>query len=420
MDRDQWQEIMAVLGRNKLRTALTAFGVFWGIFMMVIMLGAGKGLRNGATSEMGGWATNSMFMWTQGTSMPYKGFGRGRYFQLRNSDVEAIREQIDEIDIISPRNQLGGWRGTNNVTRGDKTGAFDLYGNYPEHHKIEIIKLVQGRFLNDGDMTEKRKIAMIGKQVYETLFLPGEDPIGEYIQVQGVNFKIIGLFKSNGADRDRGEDQERSIYVPFTTFQTAFHLGDRVGWLAMTSKPDVPASEAGEKVKALLKKRHSVHPDDPRAFGSWNMQEEFNKMTGLFVGIKGLSLIVGILTLIAGAIGVSNIMLVVVKERTKELGVRRAIGATPWTVIKQIVLESVTLTAIAGVLGVLIGVWGMEAVANVLATSGTDAEFFKNPEVELNVVLMALVILIIAGVLAGIIPARKAVSVKPVDALRAE
>jgi putative ABC transport system permease protein len=420
IDRDQWREIWMVLSRNKLRTVLTAFGVFWGIFMMVIMMGAAKGLKNGATSAMNGWSTNSMFMWTQGTSMPYKGFQRGRYFNLRNSDVEAIKEQVNEVDIISPRNQLGGYRGSNNAVRGTRTGAFDLYGDYPEYNKIEKVKLLKGRLLNDGDIIEKRKIAVIGKTVYETLFKDGEEPIGEYIKVKGVNFKVVGLFTSNGADMDEAEEQMRSIYVPFSTFQTAFHLGDKVGWLAITSKPNVPVSIVGEKVKSLLKERHSVHPDDRRAFGSWNMEEEFSKMTGLFTGINGLSLIVGMLTLIAGCIGVSNIMLVIVKERTKELGIRRSIGATPWTVIKQIILESVTLTILAGVFGVLLGVWIMEGVAFGLDNAGANGQFFKNPEVELRIVLFALIVLVTTGLLAGVIPAQRAVSVKPVDALRAE
>lgn len=420
IDKEQWSEIWMVLSRNKLRTFLTAFGVFWGILMMVVMMGAGKGLKNGATSKMGGWATNSMFLWTQSTSIPYKGFQRGRSVSLRNADIEAIKSGIPEVGIVAPRNQLGGFRGSNNVVRGTKTGAFDLYGDSPDYSKIQIMDLVQGRMMNDGDMAEKRKIAVIGKSVYEALFEIGEDPIGEFISVKGVNFKVVGMFQSNGADQEDAAEQEQSIFVPFSTFQNAFHLGDRVGWMAITSKPGIPVSLVGTKVKSLLKERHSIHPEDQRAFGSWNMEEEFSKMTGLFVGINGLTLIVGILTLIAGAIGVSNIMLVIVKERTKELGIRRAIGARPITVMKQVVLESITLTVVAGMLGVILGVWAMELLAFVLESAGGGSEFFKRPEVELRIVLIALIILVIAGLLAGLIPAKRAVSIKPVDALRAE
>lgn len=420
IDKEQWSEIWMVLSRNKLRTFLTAFGVFWGILMMVVMMGAGKGLKNGATAKMGGWATNSMFLWSQRTSMPYKGFQRGRAASLRNSDVEAIKSEIAEVDLVAPRNQLGGFRGSNNVVRGTRTGAFDLYGDSPDYSKIQILELVQGRMMNEGDMAEKRKIAIIGKTVYESLFKIGEDPIGEYISVKGVNFKVVGMFQSNKADLESSEEQERSIYVPFSTFQNAFHLGDRVGWLAITSKSGIPVSIVGEKVKILLKERHSIHPEDERAFGSWNMEEEFTKITGLFVGINGLTLIVGILTLIAGAIGVSNIMLVIVKERTKELGIRRAIGARPFVVMKQVVLESITLTVVAGVFGVVLGVWAMELLAFILDSSGGGSEFFKRPEVELKIVIIALLILVIAGLFAGLIPAKRAVSIKPVDALRAE
>lgn len=420
IDKEQWAEIWVVLSRNKLRTFLTAFGVFWGILMMVVMMGAGKGLKNGATSKMGGWASNSMFLWTQSTSIPYKGFQRGRSVSLRNADIEAIKSEIQEVDIVAPRNQLGGFRGSNNVVRGTKTGAFDLYGDSPDYSKIQIVELLKGRLINEGDMAEKRKIAIIGKTVYESLFSMGEDPIGEFISVKGVNFKVVGLFQSNGADQDDADEQERSIFVPFSTFQNAFHLGDRVGWMAITSKKGIAVSEVEEKVKSLLRERHSIHPKDARAFGSWNMEAEFSKMTGLFVGINGLTLIVGILTLIAGAIGVSNIMLVIVKERTKELGIRRAIGARPFVVMKQVVLESITLTVLAGIIGVILGVWSMELLAFILESAGGGSDFFKNPEVELKIVILALIILVIAGLLAGLIPARRAISIKPVDALRAE
>ncbi len=420
IDKEQWAEIWVVLSRNKLRTFLTAFGVFWGILMMVVMMGAGKGLKNGATAKMGGWATNSMFLWTQSTSIPHKGFQRGRSITLRNADIEAIKMEIPEVGIVAPRNQLGGFRGSNNVVRRTRTGAFDLYGDSPDYAKIQIMDLVQGRMMNDGDMAEKRKIAVIGKTVYESLFTVGENPIGEFISVKGVNFKVVGMFQSNGSDQEDADEQERSIFVPFSTFQNAFHLGDRVGWMAVTSKKGIAVSEVEEKVKALLKERHSIHPEDERAFGSWNMEKEFSKMTGLFVGINALTLIVGILTLIAGAIGVSNIMLVIVKERTKELGIRRAIGARPFMVMKQVVLESITLTVIAGIIGVILGVWILELISFILESSGGGSEFFKKPEVELKIVIIALIILVLAGLFAGLIPAKRAVSIKPVDALRAE
>lgn len=420
MDRDQWQEIVVVLGRNKLRTFLTAFGVFWGIFMLVIMMGSGKGLQNGASAGFGGTATNSIFIWTQQTSMPYKGFKRGRNFNFKNDDVPALRAAVPDIDILAPRCQAGGHRGSANVTRGVKTGAFSIYGDYPEFQQVQPSEMVQGRFLNYNDLRDKRKICVIGVEVYNALYDSGEDAIGTYIKAQGINYKVVGLFKSKSDDPNRSEEQEKAIYIPLTTFQQAYNWGDIIGWFSITSKDGVSVTEVGDKVKSVLKERHKVNPDDDRALGSWNMEEAYNRMMSLLTGINLLSLIVGTLTLLAGAIGVSNIMLVIVKERTREFGVRRALGATPSSIMIQVILESVVLTTAAGIIGIICGVWLLELITMLMNSFAGESGFFRNPGVELPIVLTALLILIVAGVLAGIIPARKAVSVRPVEALRYE
>ncbi len=420
MDRDQWQEIAAVLGRNKLRTFLTAFGVFWGIFMLVIMMGSGQGLQNGANASFGGTATNSLFMWTQRTSMPYKGFKRGRQFNFRNEDVDALKAAIPDIDVISPRCQAGGYRGGANVTRGVKTGAFSIYGDYPELLQIQPLNILQGRFLNDPDIEEKRKVCVIGIEVYNSLYKPGEEVIGTYIKAQGINYKVVGLFKAITDDANRAEEQEKAIFIPLTTFQQAYAWGDIIGWFSVTSKSHVPVSEVGEQMKTVLRERHKIHPEDEMAFGSWNMEENYNRMMSLLTGISMLSLIVGTLTLLAGAIGVSNIMLVIVKERTKEFGIRRAIGASPWSIMKQVILESVVLTVAAGIFGIICGVWLLELITMLMNKFSADGGFFRNPGVELPIVLVSLLILIIAGILAGLIPARRAVEVKPVEALHYE
>ena len=420
MDRDQWQEIFVVLSRNKLRTFLTAFGVFWGIFMLVIMMGSGHGLQNGASAGFGSTATNSLYMWTQPTSMPYKGFKRGRNFNFRNDDIPALINAVPDIDIISPRCQAGGYRGSNNVSRGVKTGAFGIYGDYPQFIKIQPTNMLQGRFLDDLDLKEKRKVCVIGMEVYNTLYKPGEEVIGTYIKAQGINYKVVGLFKSMSDDANRAEEQEKAIFIPLTTFQQAYNWGDIVGWLSITSKPDVPVSEVGEKVKTVLRQRHKIHPNDDRAFGSWNMEEAYNRMMSLLTGINILSLIVGTLTLLAGAIGVSNIMLVIVKERTKEFGIRRAIGAPPSSIMKQVIMESLVLTVAAGIFGIIAGVWLLELITLIMNKFSDDSGFFRNPGVELPIVLVSLLILIISGILAGIIPARRAVEVKPVEALHYE
>jgi len=422
MDRDQWDEILAVLGRNKLRTGLTAFGVFWGIFMLIIMMGSGKGLENGAEAGFGNSVTSSMFMWTMPTSKPYKGFKRGRNFNFRNSDVEVLQRSVEGLDIIAPRCQAGGYRGAANVTRGVKTGAFNIYGDTPSYMDIRPMRIAGGRYLNHRDIEEKRKVCFIGKEVVNALYDEGEEILGTYIKAQGVNYKVVGYFESMQDDPNRAEDEEKSIMIPITTFQQAYNYGDIVGWLSITSKPGTPVSEVGEQVKATLRQRHKIHPEDDQAFGSWNMQEAYNRMMGLMTGIQVLSLVVGTLTLLAGAIGVSNIMLVIVKERTRELGIRRAIGATPGTVIRQVILESIVLTLLAGIIGIIAGVWLLEGVASLMNQFSEDGggRFFRNPGVELNIVLISLGILILAGVLAGIIPARRAVKVKPVEALRYE
>lgn len=417
-DLDNWQEIYSSLAKNRLRTVLTAFGVFWGIFMLMLLLGSGRGLENGVNSDFSGSATNSFYIWTQRTSKPYRGLGPGRRFEMNNQDTAAIRREIPEAAVIAPRNQLGGWRGGNNVTRGLKAGAFSVMGDYPEINDIQPVKIVEGRFLNDHDLAERRKVAVIGSRVSEVLFEDGEDPIADYIKINGVYFKVIGVFEP----RTRGEQALRdaeTIYAPFTTFQTAFNWGEDLGWYAITSAPGTSAAAVEQKVLDLLKRRHRVHPDDNRAFGSWNTEEEFRKVQGLFGGIRMLIWIVGVGTLAAGVIGVSNIMLFVVKERTKEIGLRRAIGATPVGIVGQILLESIVLTGLAGYFGLLAGVGLVEGVRVGLETAGVNAQMFQNPGVSFANATQALVILVVCGALAGMIPARRALSISPVEALHA-
>lgn len=420
LDYDKWQEIVTVLKKNKLRTFFTAFGVFWGIFLLVIMMGSGNGLRNSALEGFGNMATNSFFMWTQRTTMPHKGFQRGRFFNFRNADTEAIKQNIPEVDKIAPRLQARGFRGGgSNVIRGERTGAFDIYGDTPQFFEIMPMIITNGRFINKTDVDERRKVTVIGDRVFQEMFKTGEDPIGEYLQIQGVYFKVVGVVKSkqrgNNAERDEG-----SIYMPFTTLQQTYNYGDIVGWYSITAKKGIPASEVEAKTKEFMKVRHHIHPDDNRAIGSWNMENEFNKFNNLFMGITILVWIVGMGTLFAGVVGVSNIMLIVVKERTKEIGIQRAIGAPPAAIISQIIIESVFLTTLAGYIGLVIGVGLLELVNYFLVTSGVESDMFRNPEINFNMAMSALGILVISGILAGLIPAKRAVSIKPIDALRDE
>ncbi|MEQ9188126.1 MAG: ABC transporter permease [Cryomorphaceae bacterium] len=416
-DSDRWQEIYHVLAKNKLRTALTAFGVFWGMFMLVILMGSGNGLRTGVLSGFSSFATNSFFMWGQSTSMPYKGFQRGRHINFTNDDTEAMKRELHGAQVIAPRCQLGGYRGTNYVTRGKFSGStFSITGDTPDVIEITPKKIIQGRWLNDKDLAEKRKVAVIGSRVRDVLFEADENPIGDYINVNGIYFLVVGVHDLEfTSDHDDGELE--SILTPLTTFQQAFNWGNNIGWYSIMGKPEVKIEVLEKEARQLLMQRHNVHPEDPRAIGGWNASEEFEKITGLFTGINVLVWVVGVFTLLAGVIGVSNIMLVVVKERTKEIGIRKAIGATPYSIVSQIILEAIILTGIAGYLGLSAGVGVLEAVNSAM---GEGAPMFRNPEIDLNAALLCLFIIVVGGGLAGVIPAQKAAGVDPIIALRSE
>jgi putative ABC transport system permease protein len=420
-DLDKWQEIFAALKKNRMRTFLTAFGVFWGIFMLMIMLGSGRGLQNGVYDGMKDFATNSIFLWTQQTSEPYAGFPRGRRFNFRNADIDALKKNIPEIDVLAPRLQArGGSSATDNVVRGIKTGSFTVNGDYPEWDLIDPVKMIDGRFLNQLDINHKRKVAVIGNMVAEILFEKEEDPIGQYIRINGVYFQVVGLFSPLNSNVGFGGDKAQSIFIPFTTLQQTYNYGDVVGWFAITAKPGVAAGVIDEKARELLKRRHKVAPHDLQAINGFNLEEEFKKMSMLFLGIDVLIWIVGIGTLLAGVIGISNIMLIVVKERTKEIGIQRALGATPRKIISQIITESVFLTTVAGYFGLSLAVFILEMISKALMASNAENQAFKNPGVDFNIALTALVILILAGAIAGLMPAQRAVSIKPIDALRDE
>ena len=396
---------------------MTAFGVFWGIFLLIIMLGSGKGLHNGATAEFNRWATNSVAIWTRPTTVSYKGFPRGRKWYFNNDDIEALRKQVPEIEHLAPRNKLGGYRGLTDVVRGLKHGGFNIYGDYPEIINIQLIDLTAGRFINHLDMKERRKVAAIGSNVRDVLFDPHENPLGGYIEVQGVPFKVVGIFESRG-EGDQADEDVQTVFIPFTTFQTAFNYGNFVSWFSMTSSQDVPASVVEQKSAALMGERHQISPRDKPAIGRWNTEKEYKKMVDLFFGINALTWFVGSFTLIAGVIGVSNIMLVIVKERTREIGIRRAIGATPMAVVGQIVMESIILTTAAGYAGLVAGVLALEAVARIMSKTGAKTAMFRNPEVDLSIALTALCILVLCGAIAGLIPGTRALSMKPVEAIR--
>ena len=418
--RDNWSEIIEALTANWFRTLLTAFGVLWGIFILVILLAAGKGLENGVKKDFGGMATNSMFMWAQTPSKPYKGLPKGRRYNFKISDVAAIKQNVPDLRFVSPRNQLGGFGGANNVVRGLKTGAFNVYGDYPEVILQEPMDITSGRFINYSDINEKRKVAIIGEGVRKDMYEPEEEVIGSYIKINGVNFMVIGTYKKKGNNNGNAEEAQKQIYVPFTAFSQAFNMGETVGWMAITAEDDASITELKSQVFDVIKANHSIHPEDERAIGNFDLYQEFSKINGLFIALKAVAYFVGILVLLSGIIGISNIMLIVVKERTNEIGIRRALGATPWQIRGQILLESIFLTIISGMAGIALATGVIALINYQLSGMDTSEMMFLNPSVELGVVFVALTILIVSGLLAGLIPAQNAIRIQPVDALRTE
>ncbi len=401
-----------------MRSFMTAFGVFWGIFMLIIMSGAGKALENGVLDGVRAFATNSAFFWTERTSVPYEGFQRGRRWEYDNTDIQYLKDNVKEIEYLSPR--LFGWQQNgNNTIRGERTGAFNVYGDFPDYFKIDRWTPVKGRLINEIDILQERKVCNIGERVVELMFAKDEDPIGQYIKVSGVYFQVVGVIHAETKINIGGGKKEETIIIPFSTMQTAYNYGDIVHFFSVTSQKGYKVSDLEEKLKTILKDRHKIAPEDLQAIGSFNIEKEFVKFSQLFLGIQLLTWIVGIGTLLAGVIGVSNIMLVIIKERTQEIGIQRAIGATPNVIIKHIVAESVFLTVMAGYIGLSLGVGVLEILNRVLQ-SGGDTMFFRNPEVNLTMALSALGVLVISGIIAGLIPARRAISIKPIDAIRDE
>ncbi len=414
-DIDKWQEIYYTLSKNKLRTLLTAFGVFWGIFMLVLLLGAGKGLENGTKGMFGNLAKNSIWIWGGKTSIPHNGFKPGRGISFLLEDYYDLKREVPELNFVAPGSSL---RGDFTVNYGTKNGAFAIGGDFPDIFKIRAVNVLDGRLINMLDINENRKVALIGTRVKELLFGIA-NPIGEYISIKGVFFKVIGVFEPINASGNGGRDDSEKIFIPLTTLQKTYNIL-KIGSFAINPKPQFDAEMVEQKVTDFLKKKYNVAPEDNSAIGSWNSGKEVAKFEGLFAGINLFIWIVGGFTIVAGIIGVSNIMLITVQERTKEIGIKKALGATPQVIIWQIVLEAIVITLTAGYFGLIAGIGVIEGLKKLIASMPTPPAFFNNPDVDIFVAIYATLLLVFTGALAGFIPARKAAMIKPIEALRNE
>lgn len=419
LKKDTWQEIYYSLKNNKLRTFLTMIGVGWGMFLFVSLLGAAKGLGNGFDKLFSGFATNTIFMWAQNTSVPYNGFPKGRQVSLRLSDMDLLQRRIPQVDYISPQNSRGSFGSAGEqMNRKGKKAVYTLTGDYPVGNKISEKKLIFGRYLNDADVTGNKNVAVIGEGIYKNFFdaKKNEDPIGKSINVKGLFFNVIGVYKVGQAGGPNNNDT--TVFIPLSTFTKIYNDGDRVDVFAIVSKSDANLAIVEEQAKDELKKKNSVSPEDTNAFGTFNLGKMFEKVTGFLTGMQLLTIIVGTLTILAGVIAISNILLITVTERTKEIGIRRALGAKPSEVRNQILLESVVITLVSGLLGFIFGIFLLMIID--MQTKNQDEFPFYNPTVNYSEVFAAMGIMILLGLIIGMIPAQRAVRIRPIEALRSE
>ena len=415
-DLDRWTEIWVTITRNKTRSLLTCFGVFWGILMLVILLGSGRGMQNGIMRSVNGFATNSAFFFADRTSESYKGFNKGRQWDMRNRDVESIRREVKELSAISPI--IWGNSSDKNIVYGMMSGTFNVKGVHPDYFQIETQKLFHGRLLNEVDERERRKVCLIGTKVKEVLFKE-EDPCGSYIRVNGIYYQVVGVVQQRASGVNIGGRSEECVFLPFSTMQQTLNQGDIIHFLCVAAKPDVQMLPVINKIKSIIKEQNFISPTDPQAVSAINLAAQFETFNNAFLGIDILIWIVGVGTLLAGIMGVSNIMMVTVKERTKEIGVRRALGAKPWNIISQIMSESLLITAMAGLMGLTVGVFLLDVVDQLIGDPVGET-MLLHPAVSIQVALAATSILLLAGLLAGLIPAWRAMQIKAMDAIREE
>lgn len=412
IDLDSYHELLETLLRNKTRSFLTGFGVFWGVFMLVALMGGGAGMKEMLSNNFEGFATNSAIIWAQPTTKPYHGFRKGRMWTLSTSDIQRLQEQVPQIDVVSPMLNKWGVQAVN----GDNKFNANVKGLLPNYAKVETPKLYYGRYINDMDIAQQRKVCVIGKRVYKTLFPQGGDPCGQLVRLDSVYYTVIGVDYSTGNMSVNGTADE-SVAIPLSLMQRAFNRGDEIEMIAITARPGTTINDITPRIREVIARAHHVDPADEKSVMVFNTEVLFGMMDNLFDGVDLLIWLVGIGTLLAGAIGVSNIMMVTVKERTTEIGIRRAIGATPRVILTQIISESILLTAVAGMTGILFAVMILQMMELGFTEDGIVQSHFQ---VTFWVAVGAAALLAALGVLAGLAPAARAMAIKPVDAMREE
>ena len=412
IDLDTYKEILDTLTRNKSRSFLTGFGVFWGVFMLVALMGGGNGMKELLSKNFEGFATNSAIIYVEPTTKAYQGYRKGRQWYMVYKDAERLKAQVPELDVVSP--VLSIWNGS--AVFGDKKASCSVKGLLPDYVKVETPKLFYGRYLNETDVQQRRKVCVIGKKIYKTLFPGGGDPCGKLIRIDSIYYNIVGVDYNSGNMNVNGRAEE-SVVMPITLMQQAYNMGDRVFLICVTGKPGVTMSSIAQRMREVIARAHTVDPTDEKSITVFNSEVMFGMVDSLFSGVNFLIWLVGIGTLLAGAIGVSNIMMVTVRERTTEIGIRRAIGATPRNILSQIITESIILTGVAGMSGILFSVVILQFLEVANTTDGILSAHFQ---VSFWAAVGAIFMLSILGVLAGLAPALRAMSIKPVDAMRDE
>ena len=414
-DTDQWEEIFDSLSKNRSRTFLTAFGIFWGIFMLILLMGGGRGLETMLGHNFAGFASNSGFIFAENTGKPYKGFRQGRRWSLELSDVDRVRNSIAGVEVVTPLEQNWG----SSAMADNHTCRVTVTGEYPDYARVDDPKIKFGRRLNDVDNRQRRKVCVVGTRIVEELFPElgkDADPCGRFIQVDGVYYRIVGVSGKSAGGINIGGNAQTMVHMPFLTMQQTYNRGNSVGALALTALPGYKMSDVQERAEQLLKRVHMIHPEDTQAVMKLNTEAVFGMIDSLFSGVSILVWMIGLGTLLAGAIGVSNIMIVTVKERTTEIGIRRAIGATPRDVLAMVMSESIVLTLLAGMSGITLAVLILQGMEAGFGSSTPGAQF----QISFGLAVGAASLLALLGVVAGLAPAMRAMKIKPVDAMREE